>query len=206
MPNPRVLVPVNVLERAKGRLADAYTARQRRELAILTLRTVVEAARGAGCDVTLLTADESVAGLGLDAAIEPEVEGVRGLNPQLEAWLAAHPDLDELLILHADLPLATPAALTRFIAAAPAAPSVTAIQSPDGGTNAMLIRPVAGMALHYGKGSFALHRQAAKNARRHFHEHLDPTLSLDLDTPSDVTTLLSLPAGRTSPAGRFLSM
>lgn len=204
MSRPPVLVPVNVLDRAKGRLAELLTADQRRELAIITLRTVVAAASGAGCDVIILTADPAVATLGLDAVIEPEADGIRGLNPQLEHWLAANVDLPELLVLHADLPLATPGAIVRFLHAAPPAPSVTAIQSPDGGTNAMLLRPVAGMSLHYGPGSFALHHAAAESASRAFHEHTDPALSLDLDTPADVRTLLSSPIGSASPAGLYL--
>ena len=201
---PLVLVPVNLLDRAKGRLSSTFTPAQRRELAIITLRTVVEAAHGTGCPVTILSADESLADLELPVTIDPEVPGIRGLSPQLEHWLQAHHALDEVLILHADLPLATSAAIRALIDSASCAPSATAIQSADGGTNAMLLRPAAGMVLAYGPNSFALHRLAAAAAGYAFAEHHSDPLRLDLDTPGDVTRLFATKAGRATVAGRYL--
>lgn len=199
-----VLIPVNLLERAKGRLATLLTPAQRRQLATITLRTVVDAAEAAGGKVTILTADPAVAGLKLAAEIVDESADVQGLNPQLMRWLVDHAGLPELLILHADLPLATAEAIRSLCRTTLPAPCAIAVQSPDGGTNAMLLRPPGRMSLAYGPGSFGLHRHAAASAGYSFREHLSPALRLDLDTPGDVDALLSTSAGRASAAGRYL--
>ncbi len=199
-----VLVPVNLLERAKGRLSTLLTPAQRRQLATITLRTVVEAATGAGGRVVILTADPAVAALKLNAEIVDESPEAQGLNGQLSRWVADNASLPELLILHADLPLASKAAIEGLLRVVMPSPGAVAVKSPDGGTNAMLLRPPAGFPLSYGPGSFGLHRHGAIAARFAFREHLSPALRIDLDTPGDVDTLLSTSSGRASAAGRYL--
>lgn len=199
-----VLVPVNLLERAKGRLSTLLTPAQRRYLATITLRTVVEAANSAAAKVTILTADPAIATLRLEAEIADESPDVQGLNAQITHWVAKNAGLPELLILHADLPLATAEAIQALCRVVLPSPYVVGVKSPDGGTNAMLLRPPAGLALAYGPGSFGLHRHAAASARYAFCEHVSPSLRLDLDTPGDVDALLSTSAGRASAAGRYL--
>ena len=61
-----ILIPVNRLDRAKTRLAGLLTPEERRELALLTLSVVVEAARNVG-PVTVLSADNSAAQADLGA-------------------------------------------------------------------------------------------------------------------------------------------
>jgi 2-phospho-L-lactate guanylyltransferase len=209
MPELRVLVPVKGLDDAKSRLAALLDAAARARLALATLATVIAAARDAGCAVTLLTADprvRSAAGPGVD--VLDEAPGLRGLNPQLEAAsgaLGAREPLPQLLILHADLPLATPGAVRALIAAAPPAPSVTLVRSPDGGTNAMLLRPPGCFPLAYGRDSFARHDAAARAADMAVVVHVSPALSLDLDTPADLDALLAVEEGRSSLAGQVLA-
>lgn len=204
-----VLIPVNELGRAKGRLAEMLDPATRASLALATVGTVVEAVRAAGHEPVLLTRDERVrASFEDDATMLDENPAARGLNAQLEsaiARLAAAGALDELLILHADLPLATAAAVREIIGAAPAPPSVTLVESPDGGTNAMLVRPPGRFALAYGRGSFALHRAAAEKAGMRVAAIRAPGLALDLDTPADVERLMASPEGRNSAAGKVLS-
>ena len=204
MSGPHILIPVNVLSRAKGRLSQLLTPAQRSRLATITLRTVVDAANEAGGNVTLLTADPGVVALNLIAEVADESPDVQGLNAQLSHWVAGRADLPELLILHADLPLATAAAIAGMLRVVMPTPNAVAVQSPDGGTNAMLLRPPAGLPLSYGPGSFGLHRHAAAAARYAFREHQSPALRVDIDTPVDVDTLLSTSLGRGSPAGRYL--
>lgn len=201
---PPILVPVNSLAAAKGRLADVLDADQRAELALATLDTVLGAARDWGAPVTVLTADPAVAEhVRPPQLVENEVPGLRGLNPQLEAALLRH-QRDELLILHADLPLASAEALESLWQAAPPAASATVVESSDGGTNAMLLRPPGKFALHYGPGSAAAHRAAAEGASFRFSRVDDDDLALDLDTRADIERLLALERGRTSAAGRLL--
>lgn len=205
----RVLIPVNELGRAKGRLSEMLDPATRASLSLATVGTVVEAVRAAGHEPVLLTRDRQVrASFEGAASVLDEDANVRGLNAHLEsaiARLAAAGALDELLILHADLPLATAAAVREIIGAAPAPPSVTLVESPDGGTNAMLVRPPGRFALAYGPGSFALHRAAAEKAGMRVEVISAPALALDLDTAADVERLMASPEGRNSAAGKVLS-
>jgi len=200
----RVLIPVNGLERAKGRLAEMLSPGQRAELALATLGTVLGAVEEAGGRGYVLTADRRVAEVVAGrAALMVEREEAAGLNAQLEAAVAELGG-DELLILHADLPLATGKDIRAVAAAARTAPSATMVISPDGGTNAMLLRPPGRFALAYGKGSAASHGAAAEAAGMAIVAVEAPGLALDLDTADDLERLLATAAGRQSDAGQLL--
>ena len=212
MDTPLTLIPVNQLDRAKGRLSALLDARQRAELALATLTTAWQAALEVSSAVVILTADLRIPSLlGPRAVVLRESAAAHGLNEQLSfatATLIEERKLGDnscLLILHADLPLATPHAIQALFAAAPAPPSVTIVRSGDGGTNAMLQCPPGKLALAYGPESAARHEAAAGNAGMTVAWHESPELALDLDTPADIATLLNMPAGWTSPAGRALA-
>ena len=199
-----VLIPVNRLDRAKGRLASLLTVEERAELVQRSLATVLGAVEGAGLEAVVLTSDE-----GVGSAVPPGVrvldenEALQGLSAQLER-AAERLAVEELIILHADLPLATAEALRQLVAKAPTAPSVTLVRPEDGGTNAMLLRPPGRFALAYGKASGDLHEAAAREAGLAVYRIEAPELSLDLDTPADVRALLSTAAGQATEAGRYL--
>ena len=199
-----VLIPVNRLDRAKGRLAALLEPSERAELVRHSLGTVLEAVAGAGLEAVVLTSDEAVR-TALPAGVRALAEepGLRGLSAQLER-AAERLDVDELLILHADLPLATAEALRDLVEQAPEAPSVTLARPEDGGTNAMLLRPPGRFPLAYGKGSGDLHEASAREAGLTARRAEAPALALDLDTPGDVRTLLAERAGRACRAGRYL--
>ena len=204
MPSLTVLIPVNRLDRAKGRLAALLEPEERAELVRRSLATVLEAVVEAGLEAVVLTSDEGVrAGLPSGVRSLEEEPDLRGLSAQLES-AARRLGVGELLILHADLPLATPEALRDLVAQAPTAPSATLVRPDDGGTNAMLLRPPGRFALAYGKGSGDLHEAAAQEAGLEVRRADVPALSLDLDTPTDVRWLLADPVGRESGAGSYL--
>lgn len=201
---PTVLIPVNRLDRAKGRLASLLTPEERGELVRRSLATVLEAVEGAALEAVMLTSDDAVGAEAPAGVRVLEEDGeVRGLSAQLER-AAVRLGVDELLILHADLPLATAEALRELVAQAPPAPSATLVRPQDGGTNAMLLRPPGRFALAYGTGSGNLHEAAARKAGLAVRRVESAELSLDLDTPADVRALLSTAAGRSSEAGRYL--
>ena len=68
----------------------------------------------------------------------------------------------------------------------------------------MLLRPPGRFALAYGRGSGDLHEAAARAAGLTVRRAEVPALSLDLDTPGDVRTLLATAEGRETEAGRYL--
>ena len=200
-----VLIPVNRLERAKGRLADLLTAEERQALAMITFETVLHACEG---EVVVLTDDPRVAASAAGRArVLAEDPNANGLNGQLGAAVAAltadGTARDGLLILHADLPLATNEAVEALFGASQPK-SVVMVESHDGGTNAMLMRPAGKFGLAYGKGSFAAHVRAAKAAGLAVVRNENRELRLDLDTPADIRELLRAPRGRQGAAGVFL--
>lgn len=203
------LVPLKAPSEAKERLAGLLSQHERAELARVTFRTVADALFEAGVPCVVLTPSASETAdltAGRCAVIE-EQPGVRGLSAQLEAALdgAVFAGHDAVLILHADLPLASARSIRLLVAAAREdRASVTMVESADGGTNAMIVRLPRPFALHYGRLSFSLHSAAALAAGMAIHRHNSPELALDLDTPADVQTLLAGPDGRESPAGQLL--
>ena len=204
MPPLTVLIPVNRLDRAKGRLAALLEPEERAELVRRSLATVLGAVEEAGMEAVVLTSDEGVrAGLPAGVRSLTEEPELRGLSEQLES-ASERLAVEEFLILHADLPLATPEALRDLVAEAPPAPSATLVRPEDGGTNAMLLRPPGRFALAYGKGSGDLHEAAAQAAGLEVHRTEAPVLALDLDTPADVRRLLGEAAGRACGAGSYL--
>lgn len=196
------LIPVNRLDRAKGRLSEALSAEERVALTLITLDTVVAAAFGAGLQPRILTAETAIRGR-FAATVEVLDEDPRltGLNAQLERGIAG---LADVVVIHADLPLATAARLERVVHRAPVGPSVTVVRSGDGGTNVMAVRPPGRFALAYGPGSCAIHRGRARAAGMAVGTVRSPALSVDLDTPADLARLLSSREGRASAAGRYL--
>jgi len=202
---PIALIPVNRLERAKGRLSALLTPEERIEVAMATCSTVITAVRRAGLYIAVLTSDPRIADQQGIAVID-EDPALDGLNPQLEsAILQINPPAAGLLILHADLPLATPGAILAFVSQAPPAPSVTLVRSRDGGTNAMLLRPPGRFPLAYGPASAERHMEAATAAGMAVRIADLPALALDLDTPDDLEALMAVPGGDTTPAGRIVA-
>lgn len=200
-----VLIPVNALSKAKGRLSEVLEADERRTLTLIALETVLHAA---GDAAIVLTKDPDVErAAGGQARILPESAAARGLNGQLEfamaALIADGTARERLLILHADLPLVTREALETLEAMGRPGAAVM-VESRDGGTNAMLLQPPGRFALAYGKGSFAAHRAAAEAAGMTVIRNHNRELRLDLDTPDDIVELLRAPRGRQGAAGRYL--
>ncbi|MFN0096846.1 MAG: 2-phospho-L-lactate guanylyltransferase [Dehalococcoidia bacterium] len=193
---------MNRLDRAKGRLAGILTPEERQRLALITAGTVVAAARDAGLEVWLLGPDVAETRR-IPGASRYVGESARhsGLSAQL-SW--AIRSLKTALILHADLPLASGKAVDDIIAAAPHLPCAVGVESPDGGTNALLLDPPGRFPLAYGPGSFAKHRAAAETVNVAFLRVEAPDLQLDLDTPEDIRILLASPRGALSEAGAYL--
>lgn len=199
-----VLIPVNRLDRAKGRLAALLEPPERAELVRRSLAAVLAAVEGAGMKAVVLTSDEAVRTiLPADVRVLSEDPHLQGLSAQLER-ASEELGVDELFILHADLPLVTAVALSDLVAQAPEAPSATLVRPGDGGTNAMLLRPPGRFPLAYGRGSGNLHEAAAREAGLAVRRADVSALALDLDTPADARVLLSTAEGRASEAGRYL--
>jgi 2-phospho-L-lactate guanylyltransferase len=191
MPVP--LVPLKALAEAKGRLAPEVGPLQRRLLAIAMFEDVVAALQAVpGLDRPVVVSPDREVWRRADALgcrVVEEPPGAGDLNGALAAAAAAT-NGSALVVVAADLPLASAAGLERVLAAATA--PVAVVPSHDGGgTNVLAWRDPASFAPSFGPASAARHLAVPGAVRVD-----EPGLALDVDTADD----LRLVAGRLDPA------
>jgi 2-phospho-L-lactate guanylyltransferase len=190
MPVP--LVPVKALAAAKGRLHPWLSPLERRLLVIAMFEDVVAALQATpGLQAPLVVSPDREMWRRAEAigcrVVEEPPSGA-GLNAALAAAAARAGD-GGLLVVAADLPLATAAGLRRVLEAAAPAP-VVVVPSHDGdGTNVLAWREPPPFRPGFGPGSAARHLSAPGAVRVD-----DPGLAMDVDTVED----LRLVAGRVS--------
>lgn len=174
-----VEIPVVVPFRAGGK--SRLPASIRAEVALAMLSDVLTAACALG-PAHLVTADTAARRVAteLGAALVDDPGGGQGA-----AVLAALGRLQgPCLVVNADLPCATPGALERLAAAAPAH-----VAAADGTTNALALSDPHAFVSLYGPGS------AARYAAAGFASVSIPELEHDVDTIADLERL-ALPAGQ----------
>lgn len=196
-PEITAVVPVKRLDWALGRLARALHDEGRRALQIAMLTDVLAATGGvhAVSRTLVVTDDPTAAGLALAAGAEviAEPRPPAGMNGAVEEGLAtaARAGAAAALVVMADLPLVTSAALDRLVAAAGQGEGVTIATSRDRtGTNAMLLRPPTLLRPELGLGSRQRHlAQASRRGVPASTVEL-PELALDVDTDADLAEAL----------------
>jgi 2-phospho-L-lactate guanylyltransferase len=186
------IVPVKTLPQAKGRLARVLHPAERRALVQTMLGDVLAAllaTRGIA-RVGVISADADV----LAQARALGAESLRDQGADLNAALAqaaryyAAEGAQGVLVLPADVPLATPAALEQLIAAAPEQ-GAAIVPSRDGGTNALLVRPPLALPFRFGPGSLAQHERAAQERGMPFVVADIAGVNLDVDQADDLLLL-----------------
>jgi 2-phospho-L-lactate guanylyltransferase len=193
------LIPVKQLDKAKERLSSVLDPASRRELVIAMFRDVLAAA--IACDaldgVAVVSRDPTVQAIARDAGATV-ISKPGTLN---RALTLAADDLRErgvtrLLVLLADIPLATPDAIAQVLAAEA---DVVVVPSQDGGTNALLLKPGA-IDFEFGLASAAHHLLAARSAKlRALQLNIRP-LGFDVDTPRGLRQLAGRPPTEVGPA------
>ncbi len=186
------LIPVKELSQAKARLAPVLDGERRRELALALYRDVLAAALACPAldGVAVVSRDRDA----LTLAVEAGAEGLPepgGLNEALTSasQTMAERGVDRLVVLAADLPLATPDDIATVAeASAQADADVALVPSEDGGTNALALAPGA-IAFRFGPDSARRHLAAADAAGLRSLRLELPTLALDIDTPDDLARL-----------------
>jgi 2-phospho-L-lactate/phosphoenolpyruvate guanylyltransferase len=192
MPVP--LVPVKALAEAKGRLAPTVGPLQRRLLAIAMFEDVIAAIQAvAGLERPVVVSPDREVWRRADAMgcrVVEEPPGVGDLNGALAAAAADAGNGSPLLVVAADLPLASAAGLETVLAAAGA--PVAVVPSHDGGgTNVLAWRDPESFAPSFGPGSATRHLAVPGAVRVD-----EPGLSLDIDTAEDLRVV----AARLDPA------
>lgn len=109
-----------------------------------------------------------------------QVDLGRGLNAELEAARAAIGPRP-LLVLHADLPLLTPADVQTLLDVAADAGRAIAPDRHGSGTNALALHDLRPLRFRFGPESFSLHRDQGPSAIV-----VRQGLALDIDSPADL--------------------
>jgi 2-phospho-L-lactate/phosphoenolpyruvate guanylyltransferase len=191
LPRPAtVVVPVRSFEGAKSRLGAVLDAEERRELVERLLRrTVAEALATPGVtEVVVVSPDVEVLALAATLDARPVVQRSRGLNPAIHEARDASAGALRLLVLPADIPAVSAAAIGAVLAAGEAAGSPSVAVAPDRhgrGTNALLLDPPNVIDPAFGGDSRAAHAWLASSAEAAFAE-VPGILGLDVDTPDDL--------------------
>ncbi len=184
-----VVIPVRSFEDAKSRLGAVLDPEERRDLVERLLRRTVAAALATDgvSDVVVVSPDPDVLAVAEAAGGRPITQRSRGLNPALQEARGAI-DADRLLVLPADLPGVSAAALETILAAGDAAGTPSVVLAPDRhgrGTNALLLDPPDVIDPAFGVSSRSGHAWLASSADAAFVE-VPEVLALDVDTPDDL--------------------
>jgi 2-phospho-L-lactate guanylyltransferase len=214
------VVPIRGLETAKTRLGGDLDPEERRSLVTEMLRRTLVATRDAAsvAGTVVVTMDPAAAAIANRHRAIGLLERVPGgLNAAIEAArsVAIARGASAVLVLPADLPAVSAAALDELIQTAREAAAEGQVAAtgngagadgneaavvnaavgqglvlvvPDRhgeGTNALLVSPPAALAPLFGESSRAAHRAAALAARLQ-HLEVGGPLSLDVDTAADL--------------------
>ncbi len=197
------LIPLKIFSNSKQRLSGFLMPGERVNLfqaMVKDLLTVVSSHP----DIigTTLVSDEPVARefahqYGLDLITEAELSA-SGLNGvvQAAATMLAERGIDELMVIHGDLPLLNADDISLLIAAhkKALAPAVTIAQDTAGqGTNCLLCNPAAKMKFQYGLGSLQKHQQHARLLGAELQTIDLPRAGFDIDVPDDLFQLVNNP-------------
>jgi len=194
------VVPIRGLRTAKTRLGADLAPEQRLALVTEMLRRTLVATRDASAiaGTIVVTLDPAAARLAKSHGAIGLVERVPGLNEAIHAGrsLATARRATAVLVLPADLPRVTAAAISELVDASREASEgasdlglrghVTLVPDRHGeGTNALLLSPPAVIEPAFGTASRATHRAEALAAGATYLEIGGP-LGLDVDTPADL--------------------
>ena len=201
------LVPVKRLAQAKSRLRPVLSDGQRREFVLAMLEDVLRLLAGQRAigATAVVSADEEVLAFARRLGAQPirEPRPSRGLNAALSfaAEVLARQGASGLLVLPADVPLATSVDIEAVLAAWQVAP-VVLCPSRSGGTGALALRPPQAIPFRFGPRSFAAHRRAAVERGLPVAVLSRPGLALDIDRPEDLAAVVAAGGSRSREALR----
>lgn len=196
------IVPVKMLDEAKGRLDGKLLPRGRRDLSIAMLQDVLVALTGAdGFEgVAMVTRDPVAAKLGEELGVKIVTErSDLGLNIALDDAVAAldGDSLSGFAIFPSDIPLLRSSDTVEIVAAVKGRNRMAIVSSRDGqGTNCLAVSPSVSIEFCYGPGSFSKHVERAQSAGLHIAELSIPAVAIDIDEPQDLDDLMAFEPGR----------
>ena len=193
-----ILIPVKNLSGAKQRLADILDQPSRTKLAQAMLEDVVDTVSGwkERPPVVLVTSDPFATTLAgkheFEIIPDPVNPGETGAI-EMATHLCIERGADFTLIIPADIPLIQAWELEEIMKQAPAEGSVLVPAGDRRGTNAAFRRPADLFPLRFGNDSFKPHYAAARATGKPCIVLQLPGIAVDVDNPSDLQQLISLP-------------
>jgi 2-phospho-L-lactate guanylyltransferase len=186
-----IVLPVSSLEDAKSRLAPVLDSMERAALTLAMLEDVIDSTVAMPAWQTwVVSPDEAVLEVAAKRGVVPMTEE----RPTLQAAIAqaeeeaAGRGVDSLAVLLPDVPLLTPASLTRALHTL--GPVVIGPSRDDNGTNLLLRRPPGVVASSFGPDSYRRHLQAAAEADVPVAVVESDEIGSDLDVPEDILVVL----------------
>ena len=191
------VVPVNVLKASKARLAPHLDVSSRSRLSAAMLIDVLRVLRKVRRleRVTVVSADLSVRRTARAMGVHFLWEGRRrALNKAVRLGIrdAIIRNASATLIVPSDIPLITPAEVSRLLHLSRGYPVSLIPSKNGGGTNALLLRPPGILQPAFGTNSYRRHRSIAR--RKHLSTKVvqSKSLSFDVDEPSDLARIQRL--------------
>ena len=166
------LIPMRNLTGAKTRLGETLAESERAELALAMFTDVVTACVDSGlfAEVRVVSGDSEVHWHARELGAKPLAEPatLSGLNDSLtfgQRYLARRVAVSELLILPADVPLASADDIRGIMESlGDAERRAVLVRARDGGTNALAMRPPEALPVRFGAQSADRHTEAAREA------------------------------------------
>ena len=192
------VVPVKSLNQAKQRLAGTLGVSERRSLSLAMLSDVLETLQRVDAldGIAVLSRDARVIDLATRHGVRILTETEMGLNAALgeAAQTLDTEGCKTMLIVPADVPLATPAEFGRILQAQDDGCAVTLVADRRGsGTNALACSPPQAIRPCFGRHSLKNHLHAAQRAGLTTTVLNLPGVGLDIDVPNDLTSLVARP-------------
>ncbi|MEM7468311.1 MAG: 2-phospho-L-lactate guanylyltransferase [Pseudomonadota bacterium] len=205
-----VVVPVKQFHLAKKRLSTVLSDEERAYLAKMLLHDVLQSITNSPkVTKTVIVsrdpaAEEIAHAFGCEFVEEEHAD--LSLAVSQGASFAKSHGAKAFVMVPGDAPLVTAEEITTLINSGPRLSGVTIVPDRHGtGTNGILVRPINLMPFHFGEGSCQLHAEAAKDSGVTVKEFSLEGLSLDIDTPHDLISLLEH-ASDTASAGYLRSI
>jgi 2-phospho-L-lactate guanylyltransferase len=193
-----ILVPLKNLAFAKQRLASILDQAARTELAQAMLHDVFAAVHGYANhpNVAIVTSDPFATHLARQYDFEiipdPVNPGETGAI-EMATRICVERGAESTLVIPGDIPLIQSWELEEIFKHAPTTGSVLVPAGDGRGTNAVLRRPADLFPLRFGNDSFKPHHAAAMATGKACIVLELPGIAVDVDNPSDLQQLISLP-------------
>lgn len=209
-----LVIPVKDFGRSKQRLAAVLDSEQRRRCCQAMTDDVLSAVTSlSGLDgISLVSSAPEAKGLAQRFGVEYLDEtalNASGLNAVLEASISelGRRGQQDVMVLHADLPLVTPAELAQVIDQYKTSPTPAMLIAGDRhgtGTNGLIVPTASKPRLGFGAGSFSKHIEEAARLKLTPLKVVLSGFGRDIDLPEDLDYLINNNEGHRAPVTKAM--